>query len=87
MFDMDKVIKRYLESGAKDCPFCGSSRIGPVAEHGVRFDTNTTAKNHLECRCCKARWRDLLTVTGIEPDREPSDAWPLVIKYQSGEET
>jgi len=77
-----KAEKHYLSREGSYCPFCGDSNITTIPGEGVRIKGDMHAYNPLLCKRCGGEWNDLLTVTGIEIITDPSDAWPIVLKYQ-----
>ena len=56
----ESALRKYLDKGACECPFCGSENIegGPV-----EIDLGS-AWQQVSCVDCEKEWSDLYTLTG-----------------------
>ena len=56
------MVKKYVEGGGAECPFCGSAEI--EAGHVVVDGDSVTAP--VECLTCGAEWRDVFFLSAVD---------------------
>ena len=55
----------YLESGGKECPYCGSEELVPDDEEEMSVD-GILARRGCTCNGCGEQWNDIYIFAGIE---------------------
>jgi transposase-like protein len=59
----EEQIKRYIDSGGRECPRCGRTDI--EGEGGINAE-GTQAWQRIYCLRCHAQWTDVYKLTTIE---------------------
>ncbi|HBC87084.1 MAG TPA: hypothetical protein DCZ94_09035 [Lentisphaeria bacterium] len=57
-----KAIARYVESGGKHCPYCGSRGIWGVGSAAIGAGVSA---QETKCTDCGRSWDDILKLSGI----------------------
>ena len=60
----DSILeKKYIEQGAKQCPFCNSNDL---SSNGYDFKDYVTVIAIVNCEACKRSWLETYTLSTIE---------------------